>query len=318
VGLEPQRIAGVTPSETVHLNTGLRRIVPQKTLAIALAHQKAARAFLATGSTCCLICEDDVRATTTKGNLVSKLHNLRNRLRVQEIQWDIVRIMTQGLRPAEGQVEKTTSLAGSTAAYLLSRQGAYKLIRLPAFYHLDMVFNSAYFATFNGPSWLKTYDPEATLHLGGQSYWFWLQQPMMRCGSQVVLAWHLCLLLLMCLAIITGCPAPVRPLLGTVVAAPLLAGVLAFFVYVTHRYGLRRHEVTDDVTSLSLLLLLCSICLPADMRGPACAFLIFFIVLLEALPLFAPKIELDLASEAQGDQEASARSKEGEAQVPPR
>ena len=147
---------------------------PDKTLGCALAHRAAARALLATGAPAGLVLEDDV-VVCCDGDLRRELEACAVR---RDDAWDVIRLYCQGF--CSTNESRGITMQGSTAAYLLSRQGARRLSELPVWWHVDVELNRPTFRAYVGPTLFGTLDDRSGPTVLGQSVGFWLRQPAVR------------------------------------------------------------------------------------------------------------------------------------------
>jgi len=171
-----------------------------KMIGNGLSHIHVARTFLqhTDSPDMALILEDDVR---TFPDTLTRLEELFREMmmsyetlsssptRKWTAEWDIFLLFYQGLCRMGHSSEKDTKIqvygCGSTAAYLLSRQGAIKMSQIRVFYHTDLQRNSSLFHVRcpTEPIFL-TYDSSSkdtssflyqTTH---QTMDYWLHQPV--------------------------------------------------------------------------------------------------------------------------------------------
>jgi len=147
-----------------------RHLCPDKTLAIALSHRSIAQRFLETSAASwCLVLEDDAVPLEDGGDLQQTLLACADRHAGR----DYVRLYCQGACRSDASL-----LQGSTAAYLLSRQGARKLRVMPLFWHVDVQLNAPHFRGGLCPLF-RTRDAGTSL-LTREGWRFWAAQPYLR------------------------------------------------------------------------------------------------------------------------------------------
>ena len=107
---------------------------PNSAIAIALSHKKVAKNILDSGVDYALVLEDDV-LPIQKG-----FHDaLQKTLDEVTNDWDIIKLYCQGLcDKGSNNLGYTT---GSTAAMLVSRNGAKKIYNMKIYYHIDYQLN---------------------------------------------------------------------------------------------------------------------------------------------------------------------------------
>lgn len=164
----------------------------EKILAVALAHINAASFFLTSSKApFCLVLEDDIAVPQ---NAAITYAYVREQIvePLKDEDWDFVRLHSifgnfpwVAESPGEYVVSRpqpSTFLTGSTAAYLLSRQGAHKLQKHRIVYHLDVMMNSPGFNSFTGPQLFTTFDLRGGPRIGGQDLAFWMGQDVLQLG----------------------------------------------------------------------------------------------------------------------------------------
>ena len=195
-------------------------ICPSSTIGCGLAHIKLAQLVFESGVDVALVVEDDV-FVLDPARLRSEINNT---LTTTPSGWDFILLFCMGACTEGGP------LAGSTAAYLLSRSGSDKLRKMRLMYHIDLQRNSANFRTVIGPTLFDTYDAKSVL-IGNQGIDFWLGQPVARLGSLTInVCSGLCAAtgILVCAAL---APVPRAVKLNFVIGCVTL--MIAFVMYVT-------------------------------------------------------------------------------------
>ena len=176
----PSGVIGGRGKEAV--STFCRVFCPDKVVGSGLAHLNVATRFLSQTSVTqvyCLVLEDDVKVTDASRCTYAAISAIASRAKASFGEWDIIRLHCFGRCgkwPGEqkGDIVATGILAGSLAAYLLSRSGAEKLSKLKLIHYLDLGINSPHFVTLNGPRVFETFDPLDPPIIGGQSWRFWV------------------------------------------------------------------------------------------------------------------------------------------------
>lgn len=102
---------------------------PDSVIAIALSHKKVARMILDSGVDYALVLEDD--ATPIKDGFHEKLQKTLTEI---PDKWDIILLHCNGICVDSNKVVFGT---GSTAAYLINKSGAQKLLNLKINNHID-------------------------------------------------------------------------------------------------------------------------------------------------------------------------------------
>lgn len=154
-----------------------RTFCPDKTLGCALSHRAVADFALTNShyiSFPILILEDDTYPTEP-ASLAESIIQLKTQYKDRD--WDIILLDTAGLYSSEGQ--KAGFLSGSTAAYLLSKEGALKLRDAVIPWHADILRNSSHFRVYQGPRLFHTRDAQSTgMIIGSRDIAWYAQQPL--------------------------------------------------------------------------------------------------------------------------------------------
>ncbi len=120
-----------------------------------------------------LIVEDDIRILKPH-SFVKDVHNI---VRSMAEEWDVISLFCQGLCSPSVPLGR-----GSTAAYVLSRQGCERLNDLKIGYHVDFVQNAL---RGHLRPLVDTYDDrEEGAVIGNQTVTFWANQDILGIGSQ--------------------------------------------------------------------------------------------------------------------------------------
>lgn len=136
----------------------------------ALSHIRVSNIFLNTKADYCLVVEDDIKILnhTTFTSDVSELYNKHK-------DYDIIKLFCQGICTKNGSM-----FAGSTAAYILTRNGAKRISNMKSTYHIDMQFNQLKVCNM---SIISTYDddqyffnPIKNIKIFNQKIGFWSNQ----------------------------------------------------------------------------------------------------------------------------------------------
>lgn len=152
-----------------------KQICTKEMIGCALSHIELAKHFLDTmnGHEYCVVVEDDVRILnpSTFASDVQRLYCAHN-------DKDVIRLFCQGL------CYKKARLAGSTAAYILTRQGANIIKDMKVSYHIDVQFN---YLNIHNEQLVSTYDdtiiyknPIYNLRIMNQSVGFWGTQTIVK------------------------------------------------------------------------------------------------------------------------------------------
>ncbi len=148
-GFNVQRVSAIDGKRGDHLpfveseTTWLcKNTCPDSVIAIALSHKKVARMILDSGVDYALVMEDD--ATPIKDDFHEKLQKTLSQF---PDKWDIILLHCNGICVDSNKVVFGT---GSTAAYLINKSGAQKLLNLKINTHIDaqMYYLSNSFDTY--------------------------------------------------------------------------------------------------------------------------------------------------------------------------
>jgi hypothetical protein len=195
-----------------------------------------------------LIVEDDVRISRPY-SFVKDVHKM-----VQSMpdDWDIISLFCQGFC-----VPSISLGRGSTAAYLLSKQGCQRLKNLKIGYHVDFLQNSL--RTYMRPL-VDTYDDREGFVIGNQTITFWAEQDILSIGGWRLNTRRLFLLLcaLLGAAWILPASAWASKIVLKTASLCLLVFVLTLLLYFSTPASLGRspddyHEFMRCITCLLLI-----------------------------------------------------------------
>lgn len=197
-GLEIHHWPGVKGSEereSSDLTIFCARFCTDHIIGCGLAHKRLAEALLGGvigEEDVVLVCEDDVK-TLSPLTLQSDLQQIAAGMSATT---DILLLHSIGNNcRSHGAYEELGRLwRGSAAAYLASLSGLKKIAQYPVMYHIDLQRNSLAFASECGPQLFDTFDSKTPPVLFGQSWVFWIGQPIVRLGSLDLLLGHLVLI----------------------------------------------------------------------------------------------------------------------------
>ena len=140
-GFNVQRVSAIDGKRGDHLpylesdtTWFCKNTCPDSAIAIALSHKKVAQLILDSGVDYAFVLEDDV-LPIQKGfhdELQKTLDELPNN-------WDIIKFYCQGL--CDNGSNNLDYATGSTAAMLVSRNGAEKIYNMKIYYHIDYQLN---------------------------------------------------------------------------------------------------------------------------------------------------------------------------------
>ena len=162
-----------------HIHQSAKIILPDKLIAISMSHIELSKYLLSKNLDYALVLEDDIKVINKKLNLEKELENI---IKNTPKNWDIIQIYYQGIK------NKYFELCGSTAAYLISKNGMEKMSKLKFNYHLDMNMQSKYFNNYKSKKLLTTYEKkygnniidEELKILGNKSLYFWYNQDVIK------------------------------------------------------------------------------------------------------------------------------------------
>ena len=123
-----------------------------------------------------LILEDDIKILNPK----TFTKDLKKNIKIlKEKNLDILLLFCQFL------CNKNYGIYGSTAAYLISKNGIEKSINTKLNFHIDIIRNSKLYTIYNGDNLFGTYDPIYNFPLlnyriGNQNIGYWLNQDIIR------------------------------------------------------------------------------------------------------------------------------------------
>lgn len=168
-------IDGSTHTNLHNVTTLCKQICTKEMIGCALSHIEVAKHFLDTmnGHQYCVVVEDDVRIVHHN----TFINNIQ-RLYKAHADKDVIRLFCQGL------CYKKARLAGSTAAYILTRQGANIIKDMKVAYHIDVQFN---YLNIHNEQLVSTYDdtircknPIYNIQIMNQSVGFWGTQTIIK------------------------------------------------------------------------------------------------------------------------------------------
>ena len=130
-GFEVQRVSAVDGKRD-HMQTACDSYCPDSARAIALSHKKVAKMVHDSDKEIVLVLEDDA-TPIDDGTFHDKL---RAAIAEAPKDWDMILLYCGSACPKDSV--DTTIFTGSTAAYLMSRSGAKKLMDMPVYHQVDM------------------------------------------------------------------------------------------------------------------------------------------------------------------------------------
>ena len=140
-GFNVQRVSAVDGKKGEHLplvdsesTWFCKETCPNSAIAIALSHKKVAKLILDSGDDYALVLEDDVLPIQKgfRDALQKTLDEVPN-------DWDVMKLYCQGL--CDNGSNKLGYATGSTAAMLVSRNGAEKIYNMKIYHHIDHQLN---------------------------------------------------------------------------------------------------------------------------------------------------------------------------------
>ena len=125
-------------------------VAPDHALGCGLAHTRLAKRILAEGHALTLVVEDDVHVLSPR----TLEADLREAIAKASPGWEMLQLHCAGV------CRDHQPFRLSTAAYLITREGARKLAAMRLHHHIDYVTDSAYIEKRVGPRLFGTYDDE--------------------------------------------------------------------------------------------------------------------------------------------------------------
>lgn len=169
-------IDGLKQSNHHRVTAVCKQICTKEMIGCALSHIELAKHFLDTmngGDEYCVVVEDDVRIL----NHATFIDDIQQLYKAHKDK-DVIRLFCQGL------CYKKARLAGSTAAYILTRQGANIIKDMKVAYHIDVQFN---YLNIHNEQLVSTYDdtiryknPIYNIQIMNQSVGFWGTQTIIK------------------------------------------------------------------------------------------------------------------------------------------
>ena len=178
-GIENPRLIPGVDGKVNRLNTKLtsfcKKFCTDRIVGCALAHSNVAKDVVRNNIKCALVVEDDIVVTCKDlkdsiSNIVDDAHG----------EWDIITLYCMGICDVNSRLGN-----GSTAAYLLSYNGAKKMSTSKIGYHADFIRNSLQYDVIVGPDLFDTLDPKNFFIIGKQDVTFWLNQDCIKLGVEL-------------------------------------------------------------------------------------------------------------------------------------
>lgn len=154
IGLNPERFSAINALDDEHINYKekltffSRHFTPKSTIGCSMSHillaQKIYREEIANPESNIeyfLMMEDDcfpVEKYNTQDTFEKILNQTISDVEIIDSNWDIIQLHSDALWPTNGTYQ-THFFCGSTAAYLLSKKGLYKMVNEKVTNHLDFV-----------------------------------------------------------------------------------------------------------------------------------------------------------------------------------
>jgi hypothetical protein len=180
ININPEIIAGVDGRinrNDENLTTFCKKMCTDRIIGCALAHRNVMKKLVKDDHDFALVVEDDIivlSPDTFDTDIKHVLKTYKNK------EWDFISLFCQGLCS-----DKLSNRVfnGSTAAYLISKQGAKKMLDSKIAYHADFIRQNLTMNSFLGPQLFDTLDPKNTMLIGKQEPKFWLNQDALQFGN---------------------------------------------------------------------------------------------------------------------------------------
>jgi hypothetical protein len=175
--------------------TWLSVLCPDKTLACSQSHKRLALRIVSEGRDC-LVLEDDTFPAMHISGLQKRIADC---IQAAGPLWDMILLNTMGPGCMVPPGDRPGRFCGSSAAYMISVEGAVKLSQAKVSWHFDLLRNSDIFNVRQGTPIFLTRDKEPSgIVLGGRDVVWFLNQPFLRWvngGSLKLWAIILCVIL---------------------------------------------------------------------------------------------------------------------------
>ena len=143
VGLEVERFKGINALENEHLkykeyiNKLSINFCPNSIIGCGLSHLLLSKFIYERNFDITLIMEDDAFPVYNKEEFNFYLNKTINEITILDKDWDIIQLHSDAPFPTH-ETYFTHFLTGSTAAYLISKKGAEKMIKEKVIWHMDV------------------------------------------------------------------------------------------------------------------------------------------------------------------------------------
>ena len=176
-------VDGATAREGGNITRGCKLFCTNRMVGCAQAHKNVSRTFLAESDhPWALVAEDDIRA----------LENTTLEAIQAAGEYAIEKDLEFLLLFCQGVCDNQSRMAGSTAAYIITRKGARADQSKPVSGHIDLVRNAENVEMeINREMLFSTYDARSGICIGNQRASFWLQQDAFRVAGVDLKWWYI-------------------------------------------------------------------------------------------------------------------------------
>ena len=165
-----------------NINLFCKLFCTRKIIGCGLSHVMLAKKLQKYDDDYFLIFEDDIKIIQ-EIDYKKKINNIINKVKNIDKNWDIINLNNQGFFCKT--YKKMQFFCGSTASFLISKNGVKKLSNLKLGYHIDFNRNSKIFNSYVGPDLFSTFEDKSNYkilnyEIGNKSINYWFSQHIFR------------------------------------------------------------------------------------------------------------------------------------------